>query len=917
MSDKRDYRNTLNLPETEFPMRGNLPSREPEILEKWNREQLYDRIRESRKDRKTICLHDGPPYANGDIHIGHALNKILKDIIVKSRTMQGLNVAYLPGWDCHGLPIELKVDEQLRKQKKDKATMSVAELHHACREYAMGFVEKQRDDFIRLGILGEWDNPYLTMNPDYEAEIIRQVGQLFSQGFVYKGLKPVHWCSSCVTALAEAEVEYDDHSSPSIYVKFPFEGSVEGVSGDVYVVIWTTTPWTLPANLGISLHPDFTYGFYQAENGDVYLVAEDLAESFATACHLGTLKLLKTLKGSELDRQMCRHPFIDRDVLIMIGDHVTLEQGTGCVHTAPGHGMEDFIIGQKYGLDVLVPVDDRGRFNDEFEPMKGTHVFAANKDVVALLKDRGMLLDVTSVDHSYPHCWRCKNPVIFRGTEQWFIAVDHNDLRKKALDQIRKVNWIPAWGEERIHNMIAGRPDWCISRQRKWGVPITVAYCADCGTVYHSESMFEKTARLVEENGASCWFERPVSDFLDEGAACSHCGSREFVKETDILDVWIDSGVSHAAVLRDRDDLPWPSDIYIEGSDQYRGWFHSSLLTAVANRDEAPYRTVITHGFVLDGNGNKMSKSRGNVVAPQDVVKQYGAEILRLWVSQLDYRDDVRISSEIVKRCAETYRKIRNTARFILGNISDFDPSTDAVPLADLHPFDQWALSRLAVLNQRVTEAFERFEFHLMYHSVLQFCTVEMSNFYLDVLKDRLYCSDTRSADRRSAQTALHLIIRNLAKLIAPVLSFTADDIWQHLPECNEANGNIHTQEFEGLEPVLDPGMNRVFDDIRAIREISMKQLEEARQEKRIGHPLDAALEIVVPDETMERLQPVLDQLNRYLIVSSVSIRSGNDGIQVAVTRAPGEKCERCWNYDNLNNDGLCPRCATVVTESV
>lgn len=916
MSKNRDYRNTLNLPETAFPMRGNLPNREPQILEKWNDEDLYNRIRTSRKDRKTICLHDGPPYANGDIHIGHALNKILKDIIVKSRTMQGHNVAYLPGWDCHGLPIELKVDEKLRKQKKDKSAMTVSEIHAACREYAMGFVEKQRDDFIRLGILGEWDEPYLTMNPDYEAEIIRQVGQLFGQGYVYKGLKPVHWCSSCVTALAEAEVEYDDHTSPSIYVKFPLIGDVDGVTGPVHVVIWTTTPWTLPANLGITLHPDFEYGFYKAADGETYLIAVELVQAFAEACNLGKLQLVKKIKGREMDRRACRHPFIDRESLIMIGDHVTLEQGTGCVHTAPGHGMEDFIIGQQYGLDVLVPVDDRGRFTDQFAEMQGQHVFAANQNVVELLQERGMLLDVSPVGHSYPHCWRCKKPVIFRGTEQWFIAIDQNDLRNRALAQIRQVNWIPAWGEERIHNMISGRPDWCISRQRKWGVPITALYCEDCGQVHAPEDLFERAAARVEQEGAACWFERPASDFMTTETACGACGSRNFRKETDILDVWIDSGVSHAAVLKDRDDLPWPSDIYIEGSDQYRGWFHSSLLTGVANRNAAPYRTVITHGFVLDGNGNKMSKSRGNTVAPQDVVKQYGAEILRLWVSQLDYRDDVRISDEIVKRCAETYRKIRNTARYILGNIADFDPATDTVPVADMHPFDRWALSRLAILNRRVQDAYEKFEFHLMYHTVLQFCTVEMSNFYLDVLKDRLYCSGTHSAERRSAQTALHLIIRNLAKLIAPVLSFTSDDIWQHLPECGDNAGNIHLEEFETFDYRLESSLEQAFDAIRNIREIALKELETARQEKTIGHPLDAELEIGLPEDMVRRIAPVADELKRYLIVSGVSVDPASDTVSVRVKRSSGEKCERCWNYDSLDGEGLCPRCAGVLAAS-
>ena len=914
MADKNDYRSTLNLPSTDFPMRANLPKREPEMLNKWNEEDLYGKIRESRKDSPVVCLHDGPPYANGNIHIGHALNKILKDVIVKSRTMQGFNTAYRPGWDCHGLPIELKVDEQFRKKKIDKRELGVREIHDACREYAASFVEIQTQEFIRLGILGEWDNPYLTMNPEYEAEIIRQLSKLFENGYVYKGLKPVHWCASCVTALAEAEVEYDDHTSPSVYVKFPLETPVDDVDGNIFVVIWTTTPWTLPANLAVSLHPTFSYGFYRVPGGNVYVIATDLAEDFQKECGIESMELLKTLKGGEMDRWSCRHPFIDRESLILIGEHVTLEQGTGCVHTAPGHGMDDYIIGQKYGLPVLVPVDERGCFTDEFPLMKGEHVFKANAKIVELLQEKDVLLKVEDVEHSYPHCWRCKKPVIFRGTEQWFIAIDTNGLRQKALVAIKEVNWIPAWGEERIHNMIAGRVDWCISRQRKWGTPITVAYCEDCGEVFQSPEMFENAVSVVEKEGTAAWFESDLSRFLPEGTACSKCGGNHFRKETDILDVWIDSGISHTAVLGKRKDLPWPADIYIEGSDQYRGWFHSSLLTGIANQGSRPYNTVITHGFVLDGNGKKMSKSMGNVVAPQDIVNQYGAEILRLWVSQLDYKDDVRISSEIVKGSAETYRKIRNTSRFMLSNLYDFNPETDSVPFEQMHEFDRWALSRLSVLNDRVVQAFENFEFHLMYHTVLQFCTVEMSNFYLDVLKDRMYCSPAGSSERQSAQTALFHIIRVLSKLIAPVLSFTADEIWQFVPAFPGKEWSVHLAEFENLDFSIDDSLKTGFETVAEIREVSLKRLEEARQEKIIGHPLNAMVQISINHEKLEKLGELKKELNRYLIVSQVEImeREG-DGIEAEVREATGEKCQRCWNFDQLDGEGLCPRCASVV----
>ena len=909
MTEKVDYKGTLNLPRTDFPMKANLPQREPEFIKKWEEQNIYQKIRESRKDKPTCCLHDGPPYANGDIHIGHALNKILKDIIVKSKTLDGYNTPFVPGWDCHGLPIELKVDAQLGSKKRD---MTIGEIHKACRNYALKFVEKQKKDFIRLGVFGEWENPYLTLKPEYEAEIIRNVGEMFEKGYVYKGLKPVHWCASCVTALAEAEVEYDDHTSPSIYVKFPLIDKIEGIDGAVFVVIWTTTPWTLPANLGISLHPDFEYGFYQAENGEVYFVAVELAENFAKDCNLGELKLIKKVKGIELDKKKCKHPFIDRESLIMVGDHVTLEQGTGCVHTAPGHGMEDYIIGLKYGLEVFVPVDQYGRFTKDFPLMEGEHVFKANPKIVDLLKEKNMLLGYSEVGHQYPHCWRCKKPIIFRGTEQWFISIDANNLRKNALEEIKKVNWVPKWGEERIHNMIANRPDWCISRQRKWGVPITVAYCKECGEVYHSAELFENAAKVVEKEGASAWFERDIKEFLPEGTKCEKCGSTEFRKETDILDVWIDSGVSHAVVLGKREDLPWPADIYIEGSDQYRGWFHSSLLTAVATKGKSPYKTVITHGFVLDGKGNKMSKSAGNVVAPQDIIKRYGAEVLRLWASQLDYKGDVRISEDIIKRSADTYRKIRNTARYLLGNLFDFDPAKDYVPFDKMLVFDRWALNKLAQLNNRVVKAYREYEFHLMYHHVLQFCTVDMSNFYLDVLKDRLYCSKKDSLERRSAQTALFEIVKNLAVIISPVLTFTADEIWQYIPDFEGKAESVHLAYFNELDFTISDSEKAMFDTLIEVREEVLKALEDARKEKVIGHPLDAEVSLTLKEKQFDLINPLIDELNRYFIVSKVKVEKG-EGLKVEVAKASGEKCLRCWNYGELNKDGLCKRCETVL----
>jgi isoleucyl-tRNA synthetase len=910
MTEKKDYRETLNLPQTDFPMRANLPNREPEFIKKWDKINIYNKIREARKESPTFCFHDGPPYANGDIHIGHALNKILKDIIVKSKTLQGFNTTFQPGWDCHGLPIELKVDGILKDKKKD---MTVSEIHKACKEYALSFVKKQAEDFKRLGVFAEWDNPYLTLTKDYEAEIIRQIGKLFENGYVYKGLKPVNWCASCVTALAEAEVEYDNHKSPSVYVKFPFKGKLEDFEKEFFVVIWTTTPWTLPANLAISLHPDFNYGIYKANNNEHYLIAVDLAENFQKECNFESLTLIKELKGSDLDNKKCSHPFLDKESLIINGTHVTLEQGTGCVHTAPGHGMDDYIIGQKYNLPVYVPVDDKGCFTKDFSLMEGEHVFKANPKVVELLKEKGMLIKEQNVEHSYPHCWRCKKPIIFRGTAQWFIAIDANNLRETALEEIKKVNWIPAWGEERIHNMIAGRPDWCISRQRKWGVPITVAYCKKCGEVHSSKELFENAAKLVEKEGAASWFTEDIHNILPKGTVCEKCGSDKFIKETDILDVWIDSGVSHRCVLGKRNDQPWPADLYIEGSDQYRGWFHSSLLTAVANDKQSPYKTVITHGFVLDGKGNKMSKSKGNVVAPQKIVKQYGAEILRLWVSQLDYKDDVRISDEIIKRSAETYRKIRNTSRYLLSNLFDFNPDKDSVNFENMLPFDKYALSRLTVLNNKVIDSYDKYEFHTIYHSVLHFCTVEMSNFYLDVIKDRLYCSKQNSIERRSAQTVLFEMAKTLAVLISPILTFTADEIWEHLPEFNNKAENVHLNEFSKLNYTISEKETKMFETLLEVREVVLKELETARQKKVIGHPLDAHIKLSISKETKEKLASVLEELNRYFIVSLVSINDTEGEIKVTVEKAQGEKCERCWNYANLNSDNLCKRCEGVV----
>ncbi len=778
-----DYKDTLNLPQTDFPMKANLSVREPEILKRWDEMGLYQQMREKSKGRRRYILHDGPPYANGHIHLGTALNKILKDMIIKSRQMSGMDAVYVPGWDCHGLPIEHQVDKELGKKKE---SMSLNEIRLHCRRYAEHFIDIQRNEFKRLGVLGEWGNPYLTMSKRYEATIARELGRFFQKGSIIRSKKPIYWCTSCMTALAEAEVEHHDHKSPSIYVKFPLtpesRAKFPELSGkQVYVLIWTTTPWTLPANLAIALHPDFTYVAAEV-NGEVWILAQGLLENVMGILGVENYRVIHTFEAGELNGLKARHPFADRDSLIILAAHVTLEAGTGAVHTAPGHGREDYDAALEYGLDVYSPVDDTGRFTKEVPFFAGQFVFDANKSVIAKLKENGKLLLETEIVHSYPHCWRCKNPVIFRATPQWFISMDKTGLRTKALEWIDRVHWIPNWGRERIYNMVANRPDWCISRQRSWGVPITVFRCPQCGTYISSSEVFDHVVALFEKEGADAWFSHPVKDLLPEGFVCPECGGGQFEKEMDILDVWFDSGVSFAAVLERRPELNMPADMYLEGSDQHRGWFHSSLLAAVGTRDTAPYKTVLTHGFVVDGQGYKMSKSLGNVIAPEEIIRQYGAEILRLWVSAEDYRDDIRISKDILKRLSEAYRRIRNTCRFLLGNLFDFNPETDLVPHGQMDELDRFALCQLRDLIHKVRQGYDRFEFHRAYHALHNYCVVDLSSFYLDILKDRLYTSAAASATRRSAQTVIYTVLKTVVQLMAPILSFTAEEVWLRMP---------------------------------------------------------------------------------------------------------------------------------------
>ena len=916
-----DYKETLNLPRTAFPMKANLVRREPEIIQRWKEEDLYGKIRERAKGREKYILHDGPPYANGHIHMGTALNKILKDFIVKSKFMAGQDSTYVPGWDCHGLPIEHEVEKTLGEEK---GRLTKAEIRRLCRDYASRFVQIQREEFKRLGVLGTWSSPYLTMDPKYQATIVREFGRFVDGGYLYRGKKPVYWCPTCRTALAEAEVEYGPHRTPSIYVKFPMVSDLSTrfppLKGkEVSVLIWTTTPWTLPANLAIAFHPDHDYAAVESD-GEVFILAHRLVAPVTEILGLKDYRVLATFLGRDLEGLKCRHPFLERESVLILAEYVTLDTGTGCVHIAPGHGEEDYESGLKYGLDIYAPVDDQGRFTSEVEFFAGQFVFEANPAINAKLREMGTLLHEEEVEHSYPHCWRCKNPVIFRSTEQWFISIDHRDLRSRLLDWIGKVQWIPQWGKDRIYNMVAARPDWCISRQRAWGVPIVVFYCTNCGEPLLDRKVVEHVAELFERQGADIWFERPPEELLPPGTKCPNCGAETFRKEEDILDVWFDSGVSWAAVLEHRTELQFPADLYLEGTDQHRGWFHSSLITSVANRGAPPYRAVLTHGFVVDGQGRKMSKSAGNVISPFEITERYGAELLRLWAAAEDYRDDIRISGEILDRLVEAYRRIRNTWRFMLGNLYDFDPK-DGLPYGELQEIDRWILHRFMVLVKRVREAYEAFTFHTTYHSVHNFCVVDLSALYLDILKERLYVSSPTSPKRRSSQTALYLILKGMVRLMAPILSFTAEEAWSHLPKEEGDPESVHLASFPEVEEALmDGGLEERWSRLLEVREQVTKALEGARQRKEIGHSLDARVSIRAPGELIAFLRTFGEELREIFIVSQVELQEVSQGVlQVHVAKARGKKCARCWVYHeevgrSEEHPEICPRCLEVIS---
>lgn len=934
MSDeKNSYKDTLNLPRTDFSMRANLPVREPERLAKWQEQDLYSKILEDRKDLPHYTLHDGPPYANGHLHVGTALNKILKDFVVKSKWMHGFYSHYVPGWDCHGLPIEHKVDAELNAREKGLTTI---EIRRACRAYAEKYIDIQRDEFKRLGVFGAWEVPYLTMAYTYEARITREFGRFVEKGSVYKRKKPVYWCASCVTALAEAEVEYHDHTSPSIYVRFPFIDDpgerIEKLKGvQTAVVIWTTTPWTIPANLAVAFHPEFDYVALN-RNGEAVIVARDLASYFADAIGLEKVETIATFKGKELEGLRTRHPLYDRESVIVLADYVTLEAGTGCVHTAPGHGQEDYETGLKYGLDIYAPVDDEGLFTQDVDLFAGMHVFAANREVVSRLKEAGNLLAETTVEHTYPHCWRCKSPIIFRATEQWFISMEHEDLRKQCLNEIRNVTWIPSWGQQRIYQMIENRPDWCISRQRSWGSPITVFYCEECGETLMNREICNYVADLVEEHGHDIWYWEETQNLLPESTRCTSCGSASLRKDNNILDVWFDSGVSHAAVLEDRDDLTWPCNMYLEGSDQHRGWFHSTLLASVGTRGKAPYSEVLTHGYVVDGQGRKMSKSTGNVISPQEIIKKYGAEIVRLWVSAEDYRDDIRISDEILQRLSEAYRRIRNTCRYLLGNLAGFDPEKDTVPYEEMEELDRWALLRLSRITERIVTAYSNYQYHTVFHSLHNFCVVDLSNFYLDILKDRMYASAEKSLTRRSAQTAFMHLAERITLLMAPILSFTAEEVWEHLP--GDRPESVFLSRFPEPDPEWeDEELDDRYAELLRIRDLVTKALEESRQAKTIGNSLEAQVRIFSEKEETARFLgsfgPALADLfivsgTRIEVLPELPADSTVDervpGLGVQVAPSEGEKCERCWKYTlevgrSQDHPKLCTRCMTVVEE--
>lgn len=914
----QDYNATLNLPKTDFPMRAGLPKSEPVTLKNWEDEKIYDKLLKLNEGKPLFVLHDGPPYANGNIHLGTALNKILKDFIVRYKNMSGFKAPYVPGWDTHGLPTELKARKEAGVSSS--ADISVIELRKMCQKFVEQSLDDQRTQFKRLGVIGEWDNPYITLTHDFEAEQIRVFAEMACKGYIYKGLKPVYWCPECKTALAEAEIEYAEDPCHSVYVKFKVTDdlgkfSAMGVDPEkTYFVIWTTTTWTLPANVAICVGPSFDYAVIKT--GDEYLVmAEELYKGAMADADITDYEVVGTIKGSELEYMKTAHPFIDRTSLVIVGDHVTLESGTGCVHTAPGHGIDDYNVCLNYpDIPIVVPVDENGVLTEEAGMFAGLKTADANKPIAEYLDKTGALFAIKKIVHQYPHCWRCKEPVLFRATDQWFCSVD--DFKDDAVKAINDVQWIPAWGKDRITSMVRERKDWCISRQRKWGVPIPIFYCEECGEPLIDKEAMLAVADLFGKEGSNAWFTHEASEILPQGTKCKKCGCTSFTKEKDIMDVWFDSGSSHAAVLKNRPELQWPADLYLEGADQYRGWFQSSLLTSVATQGTAPYKAVLTHGWVVDGKGRVMHKSLGNGIDPQDVIKQYGADVLRLWVASSDYHADIRISPDILKQLSEAYRKIRNTARYILGNISDFNPDTDMAEPSEFMSIDKWALAKLNNLIDKVKDAYDKYEFHIVYHAIHNFCVVDMSNFYLDVLKDRLYTEKADSKQRRAAQTSIYLILNAMTRMIAPILAFTSDEIWKYMPHANgdQPEHIVFNTMPEKVSVDIDDEFMDYWDKIHELRDEVKKSLETYIKDKTIKSSLEAKVVLLAGGDTLSFLKKAEKELAASFIVSDVEIVESDCELEIKIEKAEGEKCERCWSISktvgsNSEHPTLCARC--------
>jgi isoleucyl-tRNA synthetase len=940
-----ELKSTINLPKTAFPMKANLPQNEPKILARWEQSGIYERIREARKGAPTYILHDGPPYTSGPIHMGTALNKCLKDFIVKSKTMSGFDAPYVPGWDCHGLPIEIKVDKELGGKKLQ---MRPSDVRAECRKYAQKFLDLQRQQFKRIGVFGRFDRPYATMNPQYESVVLSTFFSFYENGFVYKGLRAVYWCMHDETALAEAEVEYENHTSPTVWVKYallddPAKIDAALAGKKVSTIIWTTTPWTLPASMAVAFHPDAEYVALES-GGEVYVVAAKLAGDVAEKCDLANVRELAHFPGRRMEHLNFQHPFLDRKILGVLAEYVTMDTGTGVVHTAPSHGAEDFITGVKYGLDATSNVDEKGILQNGLPEYTGKRVWEANQPIMDLVKSRGALLHAEKTEHSYPHCWRCHNPVIFRATEQWFISMEtpmpggkskDDTLRTRTLEEIKHVKWDPAWGEERLSNMIATRPDWCISRQRVWGVPIAVFLCEGCGKPLQDKAINRKVVELFKRSGADAWFTSESDSILPAGTKCPHCSGTKFEKETDIFDVWLESGASYLALVDDEPTYPWPSDLYLEGGDQYRGWFQSSLLCAMGTHGTPPYKGVVTPGWTLDEKGQAMSKSRGNDVDPVDIASRLGGEVVRLWVASVDFREDVVGSERLMLTVAENYRKIRNTFRYILGNVGDFDPQADAVPFEKLQALDQYMLRQTLAFASDVRTSYDEFAFHKIYHRVNHFCIVDLSAFYFDVLKDRLYISAPKSQARRSAQTAIWRIGEALVRLLAPIMSFTAEEVWDYLPKSTARAESVHLALFPSAEDILGQvqssasatgaeASNQDWTTLRSVRDEVLKALEEARNNKLIGTGLEAQVTVTASDPVYAVLARYASDLRYLFIVSAVHLvqasGNGTGGAHVEVKKADGLKCERCWNYsihvgEDKTYPTVCERCSAVLKE--